>query len=89
MSADADNIILVVPLWAGGTAPAGYSFLLKEFKNISNLFVVICSDGTDAGKAYTKLEAMVGKIKNKYGIVKSQNNEDKTIDEICSAVIEQ
>ena len=86
-ASNADNIILVVPLWAGGTAPAGYSFLLKEIKNISNLTIVICSDGTDAGKAYGKLEALVGEIKNKYGIVKSQKNEDEVINEICNSFI--
>lgn len=83
---DADNIIFIVPLWAGGTAPAGYSYLKKEISNIKNLFMLICSDGTEATKAYAKLEEMVGPIKNKYGIVKSQHNETSVIKQICDAV---
>lgn len=81
---NADNIILVLPLWAGLTAPAGYSFLLKEKVNIKNLYMVICSDGSDSGKAYDRLEALVGEIGRKYGIVKSQKNEDEVIDSICN-----
>lgn len=80
---EADNIVLVVPLWAGNTAPAGYSFLMKEMKNIKNLYMVICNDGSDFDKAYTKLQKMVGNIKNKYGITKNKGNEDSVIDNIC------
>jgi len=84
--ADADNIVLVVPLWAGNTAPAGYSFLLKEMKNIKKLHMVICNDGSDFDKAYKKLESMVGNIKNKYGITKNKGNEDSVIDNICHII---
>lgn len=80
---EADTIVLVVPLWAGNTAPAGYSFLLKEMKNIKKLYMVICNDGSDFVKAYAKLETMVGNIKNKYGITKNKGNEDSVIDNIC------
>ena len=86
--ADAENIILVVPLWAGGTAPAGYSFLKKEISNINNLYMIICSDGTEATKAYGKLEEMVGPIKNKFGIISSKHNEDEIIKRVCNEVTE-
>lgn len=80
---EADAIVLVVPLWAGNSAPAGYSFLLKEMKNIKKLYMVICNDGSDVEKAYNKLENMVGNIKNKYSISKNKGNEDEVINDIC------
>jgi len=82
----ADNIVLVVPLWAGLTAPAGYSFLLKEMKNIKNLHMVICSDGSEAAKAYGRLESLIGVINNKYEIIKNQKNEDSVINNIYNNI---
>ena len=81
-----DTIILVVPLWAGNVAPAGYSFLMKEIKSIKRLFVVIDNDGSDVGKTFSKLEATVGALENKYGITKQSKNEDEVIGKICEAV---
>lgn len=86
--AEADNIILVVPLWAGGTAPAGYSFLQKEVVNIKNLYLIVSSDGSEPDKAFTTLESMVGPIKNKYGIIKSKKNEDDVVNNICTSIKE-
>lgn len=86
--AEADNIILVVPLWAGGTAPAGYSFLQKEIGNIKKLYLVVSSDGSAPDKAFLKLEEMVGPIKNKYGIIKSKKNEDDVVNSICTSIKE-
>ena len=83
-----DNIVLVVPLWAGGIAPAGYSFLQKQRQNIKNLYLVVSSDGSEPDKTFLKLEAMVGPIKNKYGIVKSKKNEDDVVNSICAAIEE-
>ena len=83
-----DNIVLVVPLWAGGIAPAGYSFLQKQIQNIKNLYLVVSSDGSEPDKTFLKLEAMVGPIKNKYGIVKSKKNEDDVVNSICATVEE-
>ncbi len=86
--AEADNIILVVPLWAGGTAPAGYSFLQKEIGHIKNLYLIVSSDGSAPDKAFLKLEEMVGTIKNKYGIIKSKKNEDDVVNSICTSIKE-
>jgi len=86
--AEADNIILVVPLWAGGTAPAGYSFLQNEIGHIKNLYFIVSSDGSAPDKAFLKLEAMVGSIKNKYGIIKNKKNEDDVVNIVCASVEE-
>lgn len=86
--AEADNIILVVPLWAGGTAPAGYSFLQKEMNNIKNLYLIVSSDSSSPKKAFTTVETMVGSIKNKYGIIKSKKNENDVVNNICASVKE-
>ena len=74
-----DKVILVSPLWAGNTAPAGYSFLEGRMNDIRELCVVICNDGSDTDSAFTKLEEKVGKIKHKYGITKNKGNEDDVI----------
>lgn len=78
-----DAVILVVPLWAGNVAPAGYSFLIKEKDNIKKLFMLIDNDGSDVDKTFAKLEKRVGKIDNKYGVTKHKNNEDEVIENLC------
>ncbi len=77
--ADFDKIILVLPLWAGNTAPAGYSFLEDTKNDIKELYVVICNDGSSTDSAFEKLEKRVGQIKNKYGITKKIDNEEDVI----------
>jgi uncharacterized protein YjbJ (UPF0337 family) len=74
-----DKLVLVLPLWAGNTAPAGYSFLQDSIKDIKDLYVVICNDGSEIDAAFLKLEQIVGEIKNKYGITKKTGNEDEVI----------
>ena len=75
-----ENVVLVAPLWAGGIAPAGYSYLMKECKNIRRLTVLITCDGSDPNKAYGRLEEITGPIENKLCIAKNLKNEDEIID---------
>jgi|GEM_PF-1161275 len=84
---DFDSIVLVVPLWAGNTAPAGYSFIEDYRKDIKNLFVVISNDGSEAANAFTKLEDRVGKINHKYSITKSVGNEDLVVAKVTEDVL--
>lgn len=84
--ASLDKVILVSPLWAGNTAPAGYSFLEDYMNDIKELFVVICNDGSPADTAFEKLEQRVGKIKNKYGITKNKGNEEEVITKLVHDV---
>lgn len=81
-----DTVILVVPLWAGNTAPAGYSFLDKYKGDIKKLYMVICNDGSSTDKAFNKLEGSYGTIENKYGITKSLNNEDSVINNLINDI---
>ena len=78
-----DDVILVAPLWAGGIAPAGYSYLMKEKENIKSLAVLITCDGSKPEKAYTRLEGMVGSIDIKYCITKNLGNEDEVIENLA------
>lgn len=81
-----DKIILVAPLWAGNTAPAGYSFLEEYRNDIKELYVVICNDGSDVESAFVKLEQRVGKIKNRYGITKNKGNEDEVVAKLVNDI---
>ncbi|MBN2883103.1 MAG: hypothetical protein JXN10_06215 [Clostridia bacterium] len=84
--ASLDKVILVSPLWAGNTAPAGYSFLEDYMNDIKEFYVVICNDGSPVDSAFEKLEQKVGIIKNKYGITKNLGNEEEVIAKLVNDV---
>jgi flavodoxin len=79
-----DKIVLVAPLWAGNTAPAGYTFIKKYREEIKKLHVVICNDGSKVEKAFLNLEEKVGMVECKYGVTKNLGNEETVIDTICT-----
>lgn len=81
---EADQYIVVSPLWAGGPAPAVREFLKKVPNNKVNL-VVTCK-GSNIESALAKYESKEGKLKACFGIVERLNNENKCIDEITHAV---
>jgi flavodoxin len=80
---DADQYIVISPLWAGGPAPSIREFLKQVPINKVNL--VLTCDGSNIEGALTKYESKVGKLKGRFGIVKRLKNEDQRIDEIINA----
>lgn len=81
------NIILVVPLWAGGIAPAGYSLLDSESDMLDKLSIVISCDKTNPDKALKKLENISSSVSRKYCVVKKRSNENTIIREIVSKTV--
>lgn len=81
---DADEYIVVSPLWAGGPAPTVREFLKLVPLNKVNL--VLTCKGSNIESALSKYESEVGKLKAGYGIVKRLNNENICIEEIIQAV---
>jgi len=81
---DADEYIVVSPLWAGGPAPTIREFLKQVPLDKVNL--VLTCKGSDVDSALKKYQSTVGKLKATYGIVKRLNNENKRIEEIIQAV---
>ena len=81
---EADQYVVVSPLWAGGPAPSVREFLKKVPMDKVNL--VITCKGSDVESALTKYESKVGKLKAGFGIVKRLNNENQCIEEIIQAV---
>jgi len=80
---DADQYIVVSPLWAGGPAPSVREFLKKVPTNKVNL--VITCKGSNIESALAKYESKVGKMKETFGIVERLNNENQRIEEIIHA----
>lgn len=80
---DADQYIVISPIWAGGPAPAVKEFI-KLVKTDKVNLVLTCL-GSDTDVALTKFETKFGKLKGKFGIVKKLNNEEKIIAEIVKA----
>ena len=81
---EADQYIVVSPLWAGGPAPSVREFLKKVPTNKVNL--VITCKGSNIESALAKYESKVGKMKGTFGIVERLNNENQCIEEIILAV---
>lgn len=81
---DADEYIIVSPLWAGGPSPSVREFLKQVPINKVNL--VLTCKGSDIDSALTKYESKVGKLKAGFGIVQRLNNENQRIEEIIQAV---
>jgi hypothetical protein len=80
---DADKLIILTPLWAGGPTPAVRT-LLKEHPH-NEITVVFTNDGSDVNKAYVKTENLFPNIKNFYGITKKLNNKDDVLKEIIKS----
>lgn len=80
---DADEYIVVSPLWAGGPTPAIREFLKQVPINKVNL--VLTCKGSDIDSALTKYESTVGKLNAGFGIVKRLNNENKCIENIIKS----
>lgn len=81
---EADQYVVVSPLWAGGPAPATREFLNQVPKDKVNL--VITCKGSDIASALRKYESKTGKLKACFGIVERLKNEDHYIEEIIHAI---
>jgi hypothetical protein len=81
---EADQYVVISPLWAGGPAPSIRAFLKKVPVNKVNL--VITCKGSNIENALTKYENKVGKLKGTFGIVERLNNETQRIEEIINAI---
>ena len=81
---DADEYVVVSPLWAGGPTPTVREFLKQVPLNKVNL--VLTCKGSNIESALSKYETSAGKLKAGFGIVKRLNNENKCIEEIIQAV---
>jgi flavodoxin len=81
---EADQYVVISPLWAGGPAPSIREFLKKVPKDKVNL--VITCKGSDVESALAKYESKEGKLKARFGIVERLNNENQRIEEITQAV---
>jgi len=81
---DADQYVVVCPLWAGGPAPTVREFLKQVPLNKVNL--VLTCKGSNIESALSKYETSVGKLKAGFGIVNRLNNENKCIEDIIQAV---
>lgn len=80
---EADKLIILTPLWAGGPAPAVRT-LLKELTH-DHVTVVFTNDGSDVEKAYVKTENLYPNITKFYGITKKLNNRDAVIKQILES----
>ena len=81
---DADQYVVISPLWAGGPAPSIREFLKKVPKDKVNL--VITCKGSDVESALAKYESKEGKLKACFGIVERLNNENQHVEEIINAI---
>ena len=81
---DADEYVVVSPLWAGGPTPTVREFLKQVPLNKVNL--VLTCKGSNIESALSKYETSVGKLKAGFGIVNRLNNENKCIEDIIQAV---
>lgn len=79
---DCEQLIVLSPLWAGGTAPAIRAFLRQQ--NHDNVTVVITNNGSDVTKAFQKTKSQIPSIQQFFGITHRLNNEDAVIEEIVS-----
>ena len=81
---DADEYIVVSPLWAGGPAPTVREFLKQV--PLAKVNLILTCKGSNIESALAKYESTVGKLKAGFGIVQRLNNEDKCIEDIIQAV---
>lgn len=76
----ADQIIIVTPLWAGGLTPA-VKRLLDDHPNLVAP-IVFTNDGSDVNKAFKKTQSAYPRLKDFYGITKKMDHEDEMIHKI-------
>jgi len=81
---EADQVIIVSPLWAGGPAPAIRTLLRQEPGLIPHL--VLTNDGSDIHKAFKRTQTLFPRIKDLYGITKKMNHEDDMIQRIVHSL---
>lgn len=81
---NADNYIVVSPLWAGKPANPVIEFL-KLVPSDKVILILTCI-GSDTDKIFNDYESKNGKFKAHYGIVKRLKNEEKVIDEVLKNV---
>ncbi len=81
---EADQYVVISPLWAGGPAPSIREFLKKV--PTDKVILVITCKGSDIKSALVKYENKVGKFKASFGIVERLNNENQCVEEIIQAV---
>ena len=81
---NADQYIVVSPIWAGKPAPAIHAFL--KLVDVGKVNLVLDCLGSDTNASFINYENKFGKLKGKFGIVKKLNNEDTVISEIVKAV---
>lgn len=81
---EADQYVVISPLWAGGPAPSAREFLKKV--PIDKVNLVITCKGSNIESALAKYERRAGKLKACFGIVERLNNENQRIKEIINAV---
>lgn len=70
---DADELVVISPLWAGGVSPAIRTFL--KGRDLSKIHLVVSSNGSK-----TKLRESYHTVTD---VVRSQKNEDELIEEFA------
>jgi len=81
---DADEYIVVSPLWAGSPSPSVRQFLKQV--PIDKVNLVLTCKGSDIDNALTKYQSKVGKLKAGFGIVERLKDEDQQIDGIIQVI---
>jgi flavodoxin len=80
---EADHLIILSPLWAGGPAPA-IRTLLKRYDHDAVSVVFTCI-GSNVERAYITTENLFPNIKNFFGITKKLKNQDAVIKQIVDS----
>jgi len=78
---EADQIIVLSPLWAGGPTPAVRT-LLKEEPNLTPS-LILTNDGSDINKAFEKTKTLFPRLVNFFGITKKMDHEEEMIERIA------
>lgn len=81
---EADEIILLSPLWAGGPSSAVRT-LLKEQPSLTPI-MVLTNDGSSLSNAYDKTKSLFPRLSKFYGVTKKKNNEDEVINDIVKSL---
>lgn len=81
---NADQYIVISPVWAGKPTPAVHAFL--KLVNVGKVNLVLVCTGSDTNASFTNYESKFGKLKGKFGIIKRLKNEDQVISDIIKAV---
>lgn len=77
---EAEQYIVMSPLWAGGAAPAIRVFL-NNYDN-KKISLLLTNDGSDINKAFENVKNQHSDIKKFYGITKKLNNKSETLNKL-------